>query len=159
MLFEAALARAGFMPVAQAVREYKERKWTETEHNLDRVFERDGVAYGAEVKNTLRYIDAKEFSIKLRMCEWLGLRPLFIVRMMPKVYNWTVIKNGGFSLIFEYQLYPFGSEEMARMIRTRLGLPVDCPSAIQVGTVQRLLNWQGTNSGCEFEFKFTHRDR
>ena len=49
------------------------------DRNLDRVFERDGIPYGAEIKNTLAYIDRGELHVKLRMCFYLGLRPLFTV--------------------------------------------------------------------------------
>jgi hypothetical protein len=36
---------------------YRERRWDTTKHNLDLIFERDGRAYGIEVKNTLGYVD------------------------------------------------------------------------------------------------------
>ena len=48
-MFDAALPTVGFMPKARDVREYGGRVWTRTEHNLDRIFERDGVAYGTEI--------------------------------------------------------------------------------------------------------------
>lgn len=141
MLFDAALPKEGFIPVAENVREYEGRKWEESEHDLDRIFVRDGVAYGAEIKNKLAYIDGKEFTTKLRMCRHLRLRPLFIARMMPKAYITTVHRNGGFSLIFKYQLYPFGAENLARTVRRKLELPVDCPAAIERGTIKRFLKW------------------
>ncbi len=43
-MFDAALPRFGFMPIARKVREYGLRKWTATNHDLDRVFVRDGRA-------------------------------------------------------------------------------------------------------------------
>jgi hypothetical protein len=145
MLFDAALPKAGFMPVAQNTREYQGKVWEESKQNLDRIFVRDGIAYGAEVKNTLRYIEGKEFSAKLRMCLHLGLRPLFIARMMPKSYVWEVIEAGGYCLIFKYQLYPFGEFELAKMIRNKLQLPVDTPAAIYEGTITKFLNWHLRN--------------
>lgn len=141
MLFTAALATVGFTTTAENAREYKGSKWVETGHNLDRIFERDGVAYGTEIKNTLEYIEREELEIKLRMCEKLRVKPLFIVRMAPKSYIEMVRQTGGFSLIFKWQLYPFGQEELARQVRKRFGLPVDCPQAISRGTVDRFLNW------------------
>lgn len=65
LMFDAALASAGFIPTAKKVREYKGKQWTATGHDLDRVFERDGIAYGAEVKNTLGYIEREEFLFKM----------------------------------------------------------------------------------------------
>jgi hypothetical protein len=141
MLFDAALPTGGFMPKAKNVREYGDRRWTVTDHNLDRVFEKDAIAYGVEVKNTLVYISRQELGIKLAICEHLGLRPLFVVRAAPKSYIHQVNAAGGYVVVFRWQLYPFGQEALAEEVRDRLGLPVDCPQAIQAGTVQRLVNW------------------
>jgi hypothetical protein len=121
-------------------------KWQKTGHDLDRVFERDGIAYGAEIKNKLTYIDKDELEIKIEMCGYLKLRPLFIMRMAPKNYIHLINEAGGFALIFKYQLYPFGAEAMAKRVREEMSLegmvfPVDCPRAIEAGTIQRLLNW------------------
>src|SRR5579864_1957088 len=50
-MFDAALPTAGFLPKAKNLREYNGHKWTESQHDLDRVFERDAIAYGTEIKN------------------------------------------------------------------------------------------------------------
>jgi hypothetical protein len=141
MMFDAALASVGFLPTARKVRTYAGRAWIETEHDLDRVFERDGVAYGAEIKNTLKYIPRDELTVKLRMCEHLGLRSLFIVRMAAKSYINEVRLENGFTLVFKFQLYPFGQKPFAETVREALRLPVDCPARIADGTVQRFLKW------------------
>lgn len=140
-MFDAALPTVGFMPTGWKVRSYQGVEWTETKHDLDRVFERDGIAYGAEVKNTLSYIEKNELEIKVRMCKHLGLRPLFIVRMAPKSYVNYVEEAGGFTLIFKYQLYPFGQKAFADEVKARLRLPTDSPTRIDYGTGKRLLNW------------------
>jgi len=140
-MFDAALPTVGFLPKGRKVRSYGAAEWTETKHDLDRVFERDGVAYGAEIKNTLGYIERVELEIKMKMCKHLGLKPLFIVRMAPKTYVNDVAEMGGFTLIFKYQLYPFGQKAFADEVRAKLGLPTDCPSRIEDGTVKRLLDW------------------
>ncbi|HUY28217.1 MAG TPA: hypothetical protein VMV27_12435 [Candidatus Binataceae bacterium] len=141
LLFDAALARAGFLPVATETREFNGRRWEESAHDLDRIYNRDGFFYGTEIKNKLAYIDAQEFAIKLRMCGFLGVRPLFIARWMPKSYVWEVVKAGGFCLLFKFQLFPFGNEQFAKELRDKLGLPTDCPRGIEEGTVRRLLDW------------------
>lgn len=141
MLFEAALGGAGFRTTARKVRAHRDREWLETGHDLDRVFERDGVAYGVEIKNTLPYIPRDEMYAKLRMCKHLGLVPLFIVRMAPKSYINDVRLEGGFTLVFKYQLYPFGQKAFADRVSERLRIKVDCPARIADGTVQRFLNW------------------
>ena len=140
-MFDAALPTVGFLPQAKKVRRYQEKVWDFTQHDLDRVFVRDGIPYGTEIKNTLEYIDKKELDTKLLMCRWLGLRPFFIVRQAPKHYVELVPRAGGFTLIFDWQLYPHGALALAQLVRRELGLPVDSPAAIAEGTVKRLLNW------------------
>jgi hypothetical protein len=141
MMFDAALSTFGFMPIGRKVRTRGELQWSRSGHDLDRVFERDGVAYGTEIKNTLGYIERSELEIKVAMCHYLGLRPLFIVRMAPKSYVNFVEQEGGFTLIFKYQLYPFGEKTFADEVRTKLRLPVDSPLRIEEGTVKRLADW------------------
>lgn len=141
MLFFNALTNKGFLSWGQNVNEYNGRKWTETEHDLDFILERDAIAYGAEVKNKFRYIDEDELRIKLQMCNFLGIRPLFIMRGSPKSYNHEIIKKGGFAMIFEAQIYPFGQEELVKKIEQVLELPVDCPKAIPEGIIDRFINW------------------
>lgn len=121
--FDAGFAGIGFKREAMNVREWGGRVWTKSGHNLDRVYSRDGVAYGAEIKNTLRYIDAGEFYRKLAMCEELALHPLFIVRMMPGDYIFKVFERGGFVIVFKYQMYPYGHEALAERVRLKLGFP------------------------------------
>lgn len=146
-MFTAAFATEGFMPIGENVRSYKGARWVETAHELDRVFERDGVAYGTEIKNSLDYISHEELQIKVGMCKRFGIKPLFIMRMAPKSYIEEVRRAGGYSLIFEWQLYPYGQEQLARRVRERFGLRVDCARAIERGTVQRFLKWHLKNLG------------
>ncbi len=140
-MFDAALPTVGFMPKGRKVRSFGAAEWRETKHDLDRVFERDSIAYGTEIKNTLSYIERDEMEIKVRMCKDLGLRPLFIVRYAPKSYVNFVREEGGFTLIFKYQLYPFGQKAFADEVQARLRLPTDSPARIEDGTVKRLLDW------------------
>ena len=142
MMFDAALPKMGFLPRGENVREWNGLKWEKTGENLDRVFERDGIYYGVEIKNTLSYIPREELESKLEMCRFLGLVPLFIMRASPKNYNQLVIEGGGgYALIFRWQLYPQGQEQLVKKVRDTLGIPVDAPRAIALGTVERFLNW------------------
>ncbi len=115
--------------------------WRETDHDLDFIFERDGIAYGVEVKNTLGYMDYEEFQTKIRLCQQLRLHPVFVVRMFPRSWMHELITAGGFGLIFKYQLYPWGQKELGRRIAKELGLPIDAPRAISSGTMTRFLRW------------------
>jgi hypothetical protein len=147
MMFDAALPTVGFMPKGRKVTSYNGVEWTETKHDLDRVFERDGIGYGTEIKNTLGYIEKGELETKIRICQKLSLRPLFILRMAPKSYVNLIREAGGFALIFKYQLYPFGYKAFADAVRARLQLPTDCPARIEDGTVLRLLKWHQKSLG------------
>lgn len=140
-LFCKALAMRGFMPVASKVREYEGTKWERTGHDLDFVFTKDGIAYGCEIKNTLGYIDKGELEIKIEMCEFLGLRPLFIMRYAPKTYNKLIYERGGFALIFETQIYELSQEKLVQKMKEVLGLPVICSKAIPGGIIDRFEKW------------------
>lgn len=56
--------------------------------------------------------------------------------------NTTLVRlRGGFTLIIEWQLYPFGQGDLVRRVREATGLLVDSPTAIREGTVARFLRW------------------
>jgi hypothetical protein len=93
------------------------------------------------VKNTFGYIDEDELDTKLEMCEYFKIRPLFIMRFAPKTYINRIIESGGFALIYETQVYPFGHDDLVRRIKTVLGMPVDCPRAIPDGIIERFIRW------------------
>jgi hypothetical protein len=145
MMFDAGLGGAGFRVLGRNVRSFDGKEWTATGHNLDRIYERDGVVYGTEIKNTLSYIDRKEFEVKLAMCRHLRVRPLFIARFLPKSYIHDVWQAGGFGLVFKYQLYPHGSAGFAEEVSKELGLPVGCPQRLEDGTIARFTGWHQRN--------------
>ena len=126
---------------AKDVREWNGRKWTLTDHDLDRIYERDGIEYGAEIKNTLPYIEKKLLLRKLDIAKIFNVRPFFIVRRAPQNYIEMVHKRGGFTLILDYQLYPFGFRTIAKKIQAELGLPVDSPRSLSDQTAKRFLDW------------------
>lgn len=115
--------------------------WDRTEHDLDFIFSRDGVDYGVEVKNTLGYMDHREMEIKIELCRELGIRPVFVARMLPKTWVNEVNTAGGFALILKFQLYPWTHGDLARRVREELGLPVDTPRALAEGTIDRFMKW------------------
>ena len=140
-LFCIGLALKGFVPTGKKVRSYSGVKWEKSGHDLDFVFEKDGVAYGCEIKNTLGYITMDELKIKLEMCEHLRLKPLFIMRGSPKTYNYMIIEKGGYAMIFESQIYELSQAKLVERLKAGLGLPVDCPKAIPAGILERFLRW------------------
>jgi len=126
LLADAAFFDQNFALRAKTVRSWNRKDWRETGHNLDRIYERDGIAYGVEIKNTLKYISAEEIRIKISMCRFLGLRPVVIARSLPSHYIYQLDRAGGFGLIIGKQLYPFGHEALAQQVRERLGFKAEC---------------------------------
>jgi hypothetical protein len=137
-------ARTQFMMISRDANEYRGKKWPESKHNLDFIFERDGRAYGLEVKNTLGYMEREEFLLKIRLCKHLGITPVFVCRFLPKTWIFELKELGGFSLILKYQLYPWTHKGLAKRIKEELGLPVDAPRFLYEGTMNRFLKWHNS---------------
>jgi len=137
----AAFARQKFLLIGEESRTYLTATWEATKHNLDFIFQKDGIAYGVEVKNTLGYLDLEEFVIKIRLARHIGVIPVFAVRALPKTWAHALIQAGGYAMIMRYQFYPWTHRDVAAKIKERLGLPVDTPKHIEQGTMQRFENW------------------
>jgi hypothetical protein len=138
-------ARREFVLRAQHARRFRDVEWTDTQHNLDFIFERDGRAYGIEVKNTLSYMPQDEFLTKIRLCKHLGLVPVFAARMLPKSWIRQLIDAGGYAMIMKYQLYPWTHGDLAKKVARELGLPIDAPKALQEGTMTKFERWHLKN--------------
>jgi len=137
-----AFARHQFVQRGRETNQYAGRRWTDSDHDLDFIYERDGVAYGVEVKNTLGYTERKELQIKVGICQRLGVRPLMVCRMLP--WDWVhkdITSAGGFALLLKWQLYDWARADLARRVREELGLPVDTPGRLHDGTMQRFVDW------------------
>jgi hypothetical protein len=138
-------ARRQFVMRGRNAKAFGSRTWERTGHDFDFIFERDSTAYGVEVKNTLGYMDYDELKVKVRMCSFLGIKPVFAARMLPKSWINEVVESGGFALIMKYQLYPLAHRELARRVSSELGLPVDTPRALAEGTIDRFVRWRERN--------------
>jgi hypothetical protein len=140
-LIDAAFGHIGFRIWQSKVREVRGLRWEKTNHDLDRLVERDGILYGVEIKNQLGYIDQTEFETKLAMCRFFGVRPMFVARMMPKSYNYDVNQAGGFAWLLGHQHYPLLSEGLAVRVRERLSLPVRIIRELPDTALRRFENW------------------
>ena len=138
-------ARNQFLVVGRHTNSYSGKTWPDGKSNLDFIFEKDSVAYGMEVKNQLRYPDHKEMQTTIKICQFLEVRPVFVVRMMPKAWVHELAKLGGFALILKYQLYPLGHRAIAKSVAQELGLPVDTPKRLKDETMERFLAWHREN--------------
>jgi len=90
-------------------------------------------------------MDYDEFKIKKRICLHLGLKPVFVVRMIPKSWIKELNDADGFALILKYQLYPWTHKELAKKVSSKLNLPVDAPRELQEGTILRFVKWHEGN--------------
>jgi hypothetical protein len=141
MLVSSSIARIGFRILDQKVRRVDGVPWTRTNHDLDFLIEGDGVRYGVEVKNQLGYIDQTEFGIKLGMCEFWGIRPMFVTRMLPRTYIHQVFEAGGFAMITANQNYPLLANDLARRVRETLSLPVGVIERFPDTALTRFKKW------------------
>lgn len=73
----AAFARRRFVLGAEETNEWSGKKWPETNHDLDFIFERDGQSC-VEVKNTLGYPDSEKYVLKIRMARFLDTKPIIV---------------------------------------------------------------------------------
>jgi len=138
LLVSEGFSRFGYKTLGRTINKLDGKEWKDTKHNLDFIFEKEGVRYGVEVKNTLGYMERNEIDVKVKMCRHLEINPVFVCRFLPK--NWLfdkIIKYGGFALILKYQLYPPILRELVNKMRGELDLPVDCPKALEDGTIIR----------------------
>jgi hypothetical protein len=146
-LFCLGLLKRGFRILGEKANNFKGRKWTRTGHDLDYIFERDGISYGCEIKNTFGYIQKKELDVKMDMCSFLKIRPLFIMRYAPKTWINDISQGGGFALIFKTKIFELGQVDLAKEITEVLGLPVVCSAAIPDGIITRFENWHKRQAG------------
>lgn len=135
------LAKRQFVLVGRETSTYRDRSWPDSSHDFDFIFERDDVAYGTEVKNTLGYMDHQELEVKLRIAKFLCIRPLIVARMLPKPWIKEIVDAKGFALVLKYQLYPWAHKTLAKAVKEKLGLPVDAPRSLAEGTIDRFFNW------------------
>lgn len=136
-----AFAKKEFVYKGKDVRAFNGLTWIETNHDLDYIFTRDSITYGIEVKNMLGYMDQKELRVKIRLCQHLNIRPVFVVRMIPKSWMNELYEEGGFGLIYKAQLYPWTDKARVEHIARELGLPIIAPKSIEEGTMARFLRW------------------
>ena len=123
-LFKVAYGRYGFHLIAEDVNEFRGERWLASDKNIDFIVEKKGHYFGCEVKNTLGYMDKREWMEKLRMCKFFGVVPVFILRYSPTVWNYEIFKSGGLVQLFEAQVFSPGRAELVNQLRDVLELPV-----------------------------------
>jgi len=141
-LVKAELRAQGFNIIAIHANEYRGRKWTRTEHDLDIIAEHRSqrLRIGVEVKNTLSVPERDEVETKIALCHHLGLTPVFATRWM-KPYVELIRREDGFSWFFKTQIYPPGFEKLTRIVWRRLKLPVMVRTDLPEKSVQIFNSW------------------
>ena len=155
--FELALHERQFKFIAKNARTYKRKRWDRTQHDLDLILAKGKETFGIEIKNTFDYIDRNEMNIKIDICRFLGLKPVFIVRAAPQNYINIVNKAGGFTLVFETKIFPIALKDLAQRINSEKFSPYlqdelvqkngrvrklcDAPMGIPSGIIDRLVRW------------------
>jgi hypothetical protein len=132
----------GFEIVGENTQEYKGRAWAETSHNLDFIAEHKSgrLTLGVEVKNTLSVMPRNEIDVKIRMCHFLGIKPVFAVRWV-KSHVKEINSRGGFAWMFKTQIYPPGYEDLVNEIFKRMGLPVSVRTDLPPKTIPPFQRW------------------
>jgi len=127
------------------VNSYKNKKWTETKHNLDILAENQerNLVVGVEVKNSLDIMDKTEIMTKIKLCRKLKIIPIFACRWIEP-YRSYIIEEGGFPWQFKMQMFPIGFERFVLEMKRRFGFPMAVSSEIPEKSVRELENWLET---------------
>jgi len=125
LLFEHVFENNRFKIISRKSRTYRGKRWKKSKKNLDFIIEKDGCAYGVEVKNTFDYMPQDEFEEKLDMCKYLGILPLFPVRFASPQQHEMMEEAGGLALVFKTRIFPPGNQKLVTEIWNNFRLPVN----------------------------------
>lgn len=111
--------------VGRNTNEFRGRKYTLSNKDLDFILEKDGMNYGVEVKNITGYPDYKEFKEKtFRICEKLGIIPWWICRNAPKSWFTEIKRLEGFIFINKALIIQSLERPLAERIWYETGIPI-----------------------------------
>ncbi len=114
-----------FAIIGRDINSYKGKKWEKSDKDLDFIIEKDGHAYGVEVKNTFDYMPQDEFDEKVEMCQFLGISPLFPVRYASPLQLLNMQEVGGLALVFKTRIFPPGNQKLVTKIWNKFRLPIN----------------------------------
>ncbi len=110
--------------IGKEVKSYKDREWSKTGEDLDFIYEHNGNGIGIEVKNRLSYPDPSTVQSTIKICKYLGLKPVFIARMIPYPRQKELNKHKGFALRFKQLILPNHLKDLDESIDNYMDLPV-----------------------------------
>lgn len=143
-LFKIAFGREGFTILKENFNSINGKKWKKTDHDLDIAVEKDNLIYGVEIKNQLKYIDKEQLEIKMDICKYLDIIPVFLVRNSPSTRNYDlVISNGGFIKLFMKRIYPPPYRELVEKLKkeTLLKDAIEIRSDVSDTFLNNFLSW------------------
>jgi len=86
-------------------------------------------------------MEVEEFNIKIDICEYLALVPLWILRNAPEIQFSTMKARNGLILPFKSQIYPYGQELLTKSIWENMRLPVTIWDEMPEKIVKRFLGF------------------
>jgi hypothetical protein len=129
-LFERAFLSLGFEIVSRDASEYKGKKVAAVKGkeppNLDFILKRDGVVYGVDVKNWIRYEYDTRYEVisKVKLALQLQIVPFIIARYVDKDTIYTeIISKGGICYPFKTLLFSPSFASLALKANSLLGYP------------------------------------
>ncbi|RLG44009.1 MAG: hypothetical protein DRN92_08625 [Thermoproteota archaeon] len=139
LIFTLLLRALGFDILGKHTCEYGGCVWTKTGHDFDLIVSKDDITYGIEIKNTLPYMEREEFEIKLKMCRYLGIKPMFILRNAPRAQYELIKREGGFIVSFKTWVFPPGYEPLVAKIWDLMRIPVNVWTVIPPKVEERII--------------------
>ena len=136
------LRAQGFENIKPDSNEFRGKRWTETDHNLDFIAEHKSgkLNVGIEVKNAMAVMDLEEIDLKIKMCRFLELVPVFAVRWI-KPHQEHINTQGGFCWVFKTQIFPLGFEELTKRLWHQLKIPVIVRTDLPEKSIRLFENW------------------
>lgn len=141
-IVKAELRVQSFEIIAEKTRKYREKEWTKTNHTLDIIAKHKtrNLTIGVEVKNMLFLVPKSEVSVKIEMCDYFGITPVFACRWLEP-HRHEIVSHGGFLWQFKKQLYPRGQEKFVETLRKRFKFPVEVNSELPYTSIKEFENW------------------
>jgi len=144
-LFERAFNSLGFEIVGRDASEYKGKtvvavKGKESP-NLDFILERDGMVYGVDVKNWIRYEYNTRYEVifKVKLALQLRIVPFIIARYADKDTIYTeIISKGGICYPYKTLLFSPNFASLARQANSLLGYPTIALDKLPPFKVERI---------------------
>ena len=124
------------------VNSYRGKKWNRSKHTLDIIAEHKikKITIGVEIKNMLTQTPKSDIVIKLEMCKFLGIYPIFAFRWQ-EIHRDIIEKEKGLLWQFKDQIYPFGQENLIFELQKRFGFPVIVKGELPKEAIMSLRTW------------------